>query len=163
MIVQRVQMLQRHQYDISYHEDMGKNNRQKTDGGDNHRRRAVRFHAGLGTTDAIFAARQVIEKHREMQVFIDLEKAYDRVPLQEVCLCLRGQGVPAKYVRLVKYTYEDARTQVMTSIGVAGKITVRVGLHQGSSLSPYLFVMILDVMGRGINEQPPGVCCLQTT
>ena len=25
---------------------------------------------------------------------------------------------------------EDARTQVMTSIGVAGKITVRVGLHQ---------------------------------
>ena len=35
-----------------------------------------------GTTDAIFAARQVIEKHREMQkelhmVFIDLEKAYD--------------------------------------------------------------------------------------
>ena len=34
-------------------------------------------------------------------------------------------------------------------------ITVRVGLHQGSSLSPYLFDMILDVMGRGIKEQPP--------
>ena len=47
-------------------------------------------------------------------MFIDLEKAYDRVPLQEVCLCLREQGVPAKYVRLGKYTYEDARTEVMT-------------------------------------------------
>ena len=45
-IVQMLHMLQRHQYDISYHEDIGKNNRQKTDGGDNHRRRAVRFHAG---------------------------------------------------------------------------------------------------------------------
>ena len=44
--VQMLQMLQRRQYDISYHEDMGKNNLQKTDGGDNHRRRAVRFHAG---------------------------------------------------------------------------------------------------------------------
>ena len=38
------------------------------------------FMPGRGTTDAIFAARQVIEKHREMQkalhlVFIDLEKA----------------------------------------------------------------------------------------
>ena len=52
-------------------------------------------------------------------------------------------------------TYEDARTQVKTSIGITGNITVRVGLHQGSSLSPYLFDMILHVMGRGIKEQPP--------
>ena len=58
-------------------------------------------------------------------------------------------------MRLVKDTYEDARTQVKTSIGLTGKITVRVGLHQGSSLSPHLFDMILDVMGRGIKEQPP--------
>ena len=88
-------------------------------------------------------------------VFIDLEKAYDRVPRQEVWRCLREQGVPEKYVRLVKDTYEDARTQVNTSIELTGHITVRVGLHQGSSLSPYLFDMILDVMGRGIKEQPP--------
>ena len=44
---------------------------------------------GRATADAIFAARQVIEKHREMQkelhmVFIDLDIPYDRVPRQEV-------------------------------------------------------------------------------
>ena len=118
------------------------------------------FMPGRRTTDAIFAARQVIEKHREMQkelhlVFIDLEQAYDRVTRQEVWRCLREQGIPEKYVRLVKDAYEDARTQVKTSIGLTGKITVRVGLHQGSSLSPYLFDVILDVLGRGIKEQPP--------
>ena len=125
------------------------------------------FMPGRGTTDAIFAARQVIEKRREMQkelhmVFIDLEKAYDRVPRQGVWRCLREQGVPEKYVRLMKDTYEDAQTQVKTSIGLTGKITFRVGLPQGSTLSPYLFDMILDVMGRDSKNQPPGVCCWQT-
>ena len=99
------------------------------------------FMPGRRTTDAIFAARQVIKKHREMQkelhlVFIDLEKAYDRVPRQEVWRCLREQGVPEKYMRLDKVTYENARRQVKTSIGLTGKIAVRVGLHQGPSLSP---------------------------
>ena len=75
---------------------------------------------GRGTTDAIFAGRcwkKNWETQKELHmVFIDLEKAYDRVPRQEVLMCLREQGVPEKYVRLVKDTCEDARTQVKTSI-----------------------------------------------
>ena len=39
---------------------------------------------------------------------------------QEVWRCLRERGVPEKYVRLVKDTYEDARTQVNTSRGRRG-------------------------------------------
>ena len=93
-------------------------------------------------------------------VFIDLEKAYDRVQRHEVWRCMREQGVREKYVRLLKDTYEDARTQVKTSVGVTGKITVRMALHKGSSESPYLFDMILYVIGRGVKEQPPW--CLQT-
>ena len=52
------------------------------------------FMPGRGTTDAIFAVRKVMEKHREKQkrlhmVFIDLEMAYDGVPRQEVWRCIR--------------------------------------------------------------------------
>ena len=90
-------------------------------------------------------------------VCIDLETVYGRVPRQEVWRCLREHCVPEKYMRLVKDMYMRMHER---SIGVTGKITVRVGLHQGSSLSP--FDMILDVMGRAIKEQSPGVCCLQT-
>ena len=69
---------------------------------------------------------------------------------------LEGAGCAWKLcARLVKDTYEDARTQVKTRVGVTGKITVRVGLHQGSSPSRYLFDLMLDVMWRGIKEQPP--------
>ena len=59
--------------------------------------------------------------------------------------------MPEKYERLMKDTYEDARTQVHTSVGVTGTITVIAGLHQQPLLNPYLFDMILDVMGRGIS------------
>ena len=109
--------LQRHQYDISYHDDLVNNNRQKTEGGNKHREEQLGFMPGRGTTDAMFAARQVIGKYREMQkelhmVLIDLDKAYERVPRQEVWRCLREQGVPEKYVCLVKDTYEDAQSHV---------------------------------------------------
>ncbi|XP_013775770.1 uncharacterized protein LOC106460599 [Limulus polyphemus] len=48
--------------------------------------------------------------------------------------------------------YEGARTQVRTSVGLPEKFTVAVGLHQGSSLSPYIFDMIMDVQCQGIIE-----------
>ncbi len=111
------------------------------------------FMPGRGTTDAIFALRQLMEKHREKQkglhlAFVDLEKAYDRVPRQEVWRCMREKEVAEKYVRMVQDMYGGARTQVQTSVGLTEKIEVKVGLHQGSSLSPYLFDLTIDVMAR---------------
>ena len=54
-------------------------------------------------------------------VFIDHDKAYDRVPRLEVWRCLRENGVPEKYVRLVRDTFEDGRIQVNTSLGMTGQ------------------------------------------
>ena len=59
-----------------------------------------------GTTDAIFAARLLVEKYREKNVplhlaFLDLEKAFDRVPHDVIWLALRDQGIPEHLVSWV--------------------------------------------------------------
>ena len=51
--------------------------------------------------------------------------------------------------------HEGAKTQVRSSVGLTGSIPVRVGLHQGSALSPYLFDLIMDVVSQGIRDPPP--------
>ena len=53
------------------------------------RKQQYRFMPGKGTTDAMFALRMLMEKYREGQrelhcVFVDLEKAYDRVAREEL-------------------------------------------------------------------------------
>ena len=69
------------------------------------------FMPGKGTTDAMFALRMFMEKYREGQrelhcVFVDLEKAYDRVSLEELWYCMRKSRIVKKYVRIVQDMYE---------------------------------------------------------
>ena len=78
------------------------------------------FSPGKGTTDAVFIIQQLQEKHPEVHkdlffTFVDLEKAYDRVPMDLVYWCLRRRGVPEKLVRLVEATYHGASTIVRTT------------------------------------------------
>ena len=88
-------------------------------------------------------------------VFIDLEKAYDRVPRQEVWRCMGKTGVSEKHVRIVKVTGYVGRSENPGK----DKIPVNVGLHQGSSLIPYLFAMIMDVSACRIKDK--GACYMR--
>ncbi|KAK3552554.1 hypothetical protein QTP86_014821, partial [Hemibagrus guttatus] len=112
------------------------------------------------TTDAIFALRILMEKYRDGQrelhcVFVDLEKAYDRVPREELWYCMRKSGVAEKYVRVVQDMYERSRTVVRCAVGQTEELNVEVGLHQGSTLSPFLFAIVMDQLSEEVRQESP--------
>lgn len=41
-------------------------------------------------------------------------------------------------------------------------LTITVGLHQGSSLTPYLFILVMDGPTRQVWMRSHGACYLQT-
>ena len=88
-------------------------------------------------------------------VFVDLEKAYDSVPRKVVWDCLRKREVPEKYVRLVQDMYSDCLTRVRSSAGDSKGFQVRVGVHQGSALSPFLFATVMDVATESVRDLAP--------
>ena len=76
-------------------------------------------------------------------MFLDLEKAYDRVPMQELWYCMKKSGAGERYVRIVQDMYKNSVTAVRCFAGLTESFKVNVGLHQGSALSPFLFAMVM--------------------
>ena len=118
------------------------------------------FVKGCGTTDAIHAARLLLERHREKNKpvhvsFLDLEKAFDRVPHELIWHSLRSHGVPEEYVRWIQLLYRNVTSTVRCSVGTSPPFTINVGVHQGSALSPLLFVLCMDTVTADIQSHHP--------
>ena len=118
------------------------------------------FRPGRGTTDAIFIVRQVQERFLEKKkdlwmAFVDLEKAFDRVPREVVWWALRRLGVEEWLVRVIRAMYEGVTTAVKLKGGVSDEFEVKVGVHQGSVLSPLLFIIVLEALSREHREGLP--------
>ena len=105
--------------------------------------------------EAIFLIRQVMERYRKKKkdlymVFINLEKAYDKIPMNVMWWALYKHKVPTKYVGLIKDIYNNVVTNVRTSDGDMDDFPIRIGLHQGSFLSHYMFALVMDEVTRDI-------------
>ena len=103
------------------------------------------FRKGRGTADGMYVLRQMVEKRLEVQGsmalgFVDLEKAFETVPREMVMATLRWMGVPEADVRMVEGTYEKTTARVVVGEGASKEFEVKIGLRQGSVLSPLLII-----------------------
>jgi len=111
------------------------------------------FMKGKGTTDAIFMARQMQENFRVKGKklyfgFVDLEKAFDRVLREVISWAMRKLGVEEWLVSTVMSMNSGAKTGVRRVYGNIKSFEVKVGMHQGTALSPLLFVIVMEAISR---------------
>ena len=109
------------------------------------------FVPGRGTTDAIFVVRQLQEKYlafnkKLYMAFVDLEKAFDRVPQKVIWWALRKLGVEEWIMPLVQGMYANALSRVHVGEGYSEEFEVKVGVHQGLVLSPLLFIIVVEAL-----------------
>ena len=126
------------------------------------------FMPGHSTTGAIFIARQLQGKFYAINktlcmAFVDLEKAFDRVPRRIIWWALHKLGVDEWLVRLMQSMYENARSRVRVVCNLSGVFSVKVGVHQGSCLSSLLFIMVLEALSEEFRTECPEKTCMQIT
>ena len=87
--------------------------------------------------------------------FIDLRKAYNWVPREEMWECLRLAKTSERYIGIIENMYDGGTTTVRSAAGLTEEFKVVVGLHQGSALSPFLFAIIMDKLTENIRKEAP--------
>jgi hypothetical protein len=103
---------------------------------------------------------QLMERYSEQKkdlhmIFIDLEKAYDKVTRNIMWWALQKHKVSTKYITLIKNMYDNVVTSVRTSDRDTNNFPINIGLYQGSALSSYLFALVMDEVTRDIHGGIP--------
>ena len=124
------------------------------------RRQQAGFRPGRSCVDHIATLRIILEQVNEFQdslllVFVDFEKAFDRLNHENIWSALRRRGVPEKLVHLIEAQYEAFTCKVLHDGVLSDHIRVTAGVRQGCLLSPLLFLIVMDEILVGAIDSRP--------
>ncbi|BHF58464.1 hypothetical protein SprV_0100141600 [Sparganum proliferum] len=109
------------------------------------------FRRHRGTTDIIFAARQLQEKCQEMRThlystFVDLTKAFDTVNREGLWKIMQKFGCPERFIQMVRQLHDGMMARVTDNGAVSEEFAVTSGVKQGCVLAPTLFSLMFSAM-----------------
>ena len=81
-------------------------------------------------------------------VFVDYSKAFDSVDRRAIPVVLRHYGVPDPVVGDVMQLYHGSTAAVSTRFGLTEAFDTTSDVLQGDTLSPHLFILLVDYILR---------------
>ncbi|BHF83399.1 hypothetical protein SprV_0902654100 [Sparganum proliferum] len=121
------------------------------------------FRRHRGTTDMIFAARQLQEKCQEMRThlystFVDLTKAFDTVNREGLWKIMQKFGCPERFIEMVRQLHDGMMARVTDNGAVSEAFAVTNGVKQGCVLAPTLFSLMFSAMLMdAYRDERPGI------
>ena len=105
------------------------------------------------TTEQIMTLRFLLDAARTQKrsltvVFVDYGNAFDSVDRRAFPIVLRYYGVPGPTVADVMQLYHGSTAAVSTRFGLTETFDATSGVPQGDTLSPHLFILLVDYILR---------------
>ena len=119
------------------------------------------FVEGRQIMDASLMANEVTDtmlkrKEKEILCKLDIEKAYDQINWNCILKVMQKMGFGPRWIRWIKRCITTASFSVLINGSPEGFFNSTRGLRQGDPLSPYLFVIGMEVFSNLVDKATLG-------
>jgi len=83
---------------------------------------------------------------------LDMEKAYDRLEWDFIRACLKQYGFHNRFIHLLMECITTTTYSLLVNGESAGMINPTRGIRQGDPLSPYIFILCMEVLNSMLNS-----------
>jgi hypothetical protein len=120
------------------------------------------YRKNMGCIEQIFSLKEIIHYRKSWKLntymaFLDLQKAYDSTWREAIWVKLHNIGIKGHILKMIKAFYISIQYCVNMGEHMTSFFTTRVGVRQGSVLSPILFSVFINDLVQFLESKGLGI------